>query len=205
LLIAVDLILKAVVENAYQSGNDWNFVVIPNLIEVRGLSYNTGAAFSFLANKEWGQIFLIVFTFIMLAALIFLYLILPEKYVLLKLALSLIVAGAIGNLVDRIAFRQVRDFVWVNIFGFPANCNFADFWIVFGTILAAIDILFIADFSVFPLRKSVREEQKKAKEEANNAATMTESKGAEQKNYHTDEKIAEGDQTDASEHNSNGG
>jgi lipoprotein signal peptidase len=172
---------------------------------VRGLSYNTGAAFSFLANKEWGQIFLIVFTFIMLAALIFLYLILPEKYVLLKLALSLIVAGAIGNLVDRIAFRQVRDFVWVNIFGFPANCNFADFWIVFGTILAAIDILFIADFSVFPLRKSVREEQKKAKEEANNAATMTESKGVEQKNYHTDEKTAEGDQTDASEHNSNGG
>jgi signal peptidase II len=166
ILLAVDLILKDVVERAELSGNSWNFDVIPSFIYVRGLTYNSGAAFSFLANASWGQVFLIAFTIIMVLALIALFLFVPEKYILIKLALSMIIAGAIGNLVDRIAMQKVRDFVWVNMFGKLACCNFADFWIVFGTIIAAIDVLFIADFAVFPLRKSVREAQKRKNEEA---------------------------------------
>ncbi|MDE7401102.1 MAG: hypothetical protein K2N17_03510, partial [Clostridia bacterium] len=53
-------------------------------------------------------------------------------------------------------FQSVREFVWVNIFGSWACCNYADFWIVFGVIYAVIDILFINEWAVFPLTKSAK-------------------------------------------------
>ena len=84
------------------------------------------------------------------------FLLLPEKFVGLKTALAMISAGALGNLVDRLAFGYVRDFVWMNLFGSYACCNFADFWIVLGVILAIIDVLFINDWAVFPLTKNAK-------------------------------------------------
>lgn len=152
-LLAADLILKFWYEEY-----DWNFTVIPKLIWVENnpANNNYGAAFSFLSNTEWGRIFFIVLTFIMLAVMIAAFLLLPEKFVGFKVALAMIAAGALGNLVDRLAFGYVRDFVWVNIFGKWACCNFADFWIVFGVIWAIIDILFLNEWAVFPLTKKAR-------------------------------------------------
>ncbi len=151
-LLTVDLVLKSC-EEVY----NWNFKVIPGLIYVESGSRNTGAAFSFLSDTEWGRIFFIVLTFIMLIVMIAAFLLLPERLVGLKVSLVMVAAGALGNLVDRLLpFRAVRDFVWVNIFGNWACCNFADFWIVFGVIYAVIDILFINEWAVFPLTKKAR-------------------------------------------------
>ncbi len=155
-LVATDLILKAC-EEVY----GWNFDVIPNLIWVESGSHNYGAAFSFLSDTEWGRIFFIVLTFVMLGIMTVAFLLLPERFVGFKVALSLIAAGALGNLVDRLAFGYVRDFVWVNIFGNWACCNFADFWIVFGVIWAVIDILFLNEWAVLPLTKTAKEAAKK--------------------------------------------
>ena len=157
-LLAADLILKFCYEKY-----DWNFTVIPKLIWVENnpANHNYGAAFSFLSNTEWGRIFFIVLTFIMLAVMIAAFLLLPERFVGFKTALAMIAAGALGNLVDRLAFKYVRDFVWVNIFGNWACCNFADFWIVFGVIWAVIDILFLSEWAVLPLTKTAREAAKK--------------------------------------------
>lgn len=150
-LLTVDLVLKSC-EEVY----NWNFKVIPGLIYVENGSRNTGAAFSFLSDTEWGRIFFIVLTFIMLIVMIAAFLLLPERFVGLKVALVMVAAGALGNLIDRLAFQSVRDFVWVNIFGSWACCNFADFWIVFGVIYAVIDILFINEWAVFPLTKAAK-------------------------------------------------
>lgn len=150
-LLTVDLVLKYC-EEAY----GWNFQVIPKLIYVEHGSRNTGAAFSFLSDTEWGRIFFIVLTFIMLVLMIAAFLLLPERFVGLKVALVMVAAGALGNLVDRLWLHSVRDFVWVNIFGNWACCNFADFWIVFGVIYAVIDILFINEWAVFPLTKTAK-------------------------------------------------
>lgn len=150
-LLAADLILKFC-EVKY----DWNFTVIPKLIWVESGIKNWGAGFSFLADKEWGRIFFIVLTFIMLIIMTGAYLLLPERAVGLKVALVLIAAGAMGNLIDRLAFGYVRDFVWVNIFGVPACCNFADFWIVFGMVWGIIDILFLNEWALFPLTKKAK-------------------------------------------------
>ena len=159
-LVLVDLLTKI-----FEERDNWNFTVIPNFIEVVSGSRNPGCAFSFLADAAWGQTFLIVTTFIMLAVLTAIFITLPERFILLKVAITLIVAGAIGNLIDRIAFREVRDFVGINMFGNMVSCNFADFWIVFGTVLAVIDIMFLNEWALIPLTKKAKEAQAKHKEE----------------------------------------
>lgn len=162
-LILVDLLTKI-----FEERDSWNFIVIPKLIEVESGSRNPGCAFSFLADAAWGQIFLIIMTFLLLVVLIAAFIIMPEKHLFLKISLCLIISGAIGNLIDRIAYREVRDFVNVNIFGSMAACNFADFWIVFGTIIAVVALLFIDEWSVFPLTKSAKAAQEKRKAESEN-------------------------------------
>lgn len=172
-LVALDLILKHC-EEAYK----WEFNVIPKFIEVTYGSHNTGAAFSFLANTAWGRVFFIVLTFIMLGAMTFAFLIIPKRFVVLKTALVMVAAGAFGNLIDRLAFGYVRDFVWMNIFGGWACCNFADFYIVLGVILAVIDILFFNEWAVFPLTKGAKERVKQ-KEIAAAERKAAAEKGAE--------------------------
>ena len=154
-LLTVDLVLKYC-EEKY----GWNFTVIPKFIWVESGSRNTGAAFSFLADTEWGRIFFIVLTFIMLGVMIAAFIFLPERFIGLKTSLAMIASGALGNLIDRLAFAYVRDFVWMNIFGSYACCNFADFYIVLGVVLAAVDMLFFNEWSVFPLTKKAKAVQK---------------------------------------------
>lgn len=150
-LVAVDLILKAC-----EVSFDWNFNVIPHLIYVESGQKNTGAAFSFLAGEVWGRVFLIILSCFMFVAVAVVFIFLPERFVPLKTALVMIGAGAIGNLVDRIALGYVRDFVWMNIFGSWACCNFADFWIVLGVILAIADMIFFNEWALLPLTKGAK-------------------------------------------------
>lgn len=178
--VCVALVLVDLLTKIFEERDNWNFIVIPKLIEVESGSRNPGCAFSFLADAAWGQIFLIVMTFILLAVLIFTFVVLPEKHLLLKISLTLIISGALGNLIDRIAYREVRDFVNVNIFGSMAACNFADFWIVFGTVIAIVALLFVDVWAVFPLTKAAKAEQAKRKEETEGSGVSdVENAGAE--------------------------
>lgn len=153
-LVLIDLLTKI-----FEERNGWNFTVIRGFIEVVGGCRNPGCAFSFLADAEWGQPFLIAATFILLAALIFLFTVLPERFFLLKTAIAMIIAGALGNLIDRIAYGEVRDFVGLRMFGNIVYCNFADFWIVIGTVIAVVDLLFLNEIAVFPLTKRAKAAQ----------------------------------------------
>ena len=197
--VCVALVLVYLLTKIFEERDNWNFIVIPKLIEVESGSRNPGCAFSFLADAAWGQIFLIVMTFILLAVLIFTFVVLPEKHLLLKISLTLIISGALGNLIDRIAYREVRDFVNVNIFGSMAACNFADFWIVFGTIIAIVALLFVDVWAVFPLTKAAKAEQAKRRDETEGSgATTVENAGAE--NVQSD-----GENTSDGENESDGG
>lgn len=149
-LLALDLILK---HFAFQDG--WEFTVIPKVIWV-GLQRNTGAAFSFLSDAEWGRVFLIVLVFILLAAIIFVFIIMPERFVILKLVLAMMAAGALGNLIDRLAFGYVRDFVYLNMIFSSPCCNFADFYVVIGAVIGVIDALFLDEFAVIPLTQKAK-------------------------------------------------
>ncbi len=92
---------------------------------------NTGAAWSILKN---GRYFFIVTSIILIVLLV--YVLVRIRHALPRLSLSIITAGAIGNLIDRIYKGSVTDFFDFNIFGyhFP-TFNIADMSIFFGTIL----------------------------------------------------------------------
>ncbi len=162
LLVAADLLTKFLEEH-----QQWSFKVIPGFIEVSAGSRNPGCAFSFLdSHPEIGQPVLITLTFILLAALIFAFIVLPERFTFMKTVISLVAGGAIGNLVDRLMFRSVRDFVGINMFGNGfVYCNFADFFIVIGTVLAVLDLLFLDEWAIIPLTKRAKAAQALRKEE----------------------------------------
>ncbi len=105
------------------------------------LAHNTGAAFSFLASAGGWQrwFFSIVAVVISVVLLIWLWR-LPNRSRLLPTALSLVLGGAIGNLIDRVRFGYVVDFIDVHYAGYhwPAF-NVADSAIVIGVILILIE------------------------------------------------------------------
>jgi signal peptidase II len=101
---------------------------------------NTGAAFSILRNK---QTFLIILTaIVVLVLIIYLIKIIKEKdLVLLKIPLSFIIGGAIGNLIDRIRLDYVIDFFDFTLINYPVF-NVADVFIVLGSIILAYAVIF---------------------------------------------------------------
>ncbi|MCP4188267.1 MAG: lipoprotein signal peptidase [Gammaproteobacteria bacterium] len=104
------------------------------------LTYNTGAAFSFLAEAGGWQRWFFAITSIVVSAVIFVWLRKLERDDhLTAIALCLILGGAIGNLIDRIYLGYVIDYiqVWLGSYPWPAF-NIADAAISVG---AAILIL----------------------------------------------------------------
>lgn len=74
---------------------------------------NTGAAFSIsLGSPEFNRVFFIIMT--VLAVVFVLYMIYRSTTKLQRIALSLVIGGAIGNVIDRILFGYVTDFVDVD-------------------------------------------------------------------------------------------
>lgn len=104
------------------------------------LTYNTGAAFSFLADAGGWQRWFFAITSIVISAIILVWLKKLERDdKLTAIALCLILGGAIGNLIDRIYLGYVIDYiqVWLGTYPWPAF-NIADAAISIG---AAILIL----------------------------------------------------------------
>ncbi len=113
--------------------------LIPRLLELTYVE-NFGVAFGFLSGLSWLIIALTVVVLIGMMVFVFRY-----KYhtFLSYTACILIAAGGIGNVIDRIAFGYVVDYIHVMFF--PYVFNFADCCVVIGAILFAIWYLFIKD------------------------------------------------------------
>jgi signal peptidase II len=101
------------------------------------LTYNTGAAFSFLADAGGWQRWLFTVIAIIMSVLIVQWIRkLPAEETLTAISLCLILGGAIGNLIDRIHLGHVIDYiqVWLGSYPFPAF-NIADAAISVGAAL----------------------------------------------------------------------
>lgn len=92
---------------------------------------NSGIAFGIKTNAT-------LLVLIVLSLVLWIYL--KEKKTISTLGFSLIFAGGISNLVDRVTFGCVRDFI--AIFIFPAF-NFADFAITLGAVIIALNIIIL--------------------------------------------------------------
>ncbi|QOY93658.1 lipoprotein signal peptidase [Massilia sp. UMI-21] len=139
LVILFDQVTKLTVERSFAYGETLPLTGFFNLIKV----YNPGAAFSFLGDAGgWQRYF---FTGIALVAVGFI-LYLMKKHANQRLfcfALALIMGGAIGNVIDRLAYGHVIDFLdfyWAGVGHFPAF-NIADIGISVGAFLFIVDEL----------------------------------------------------------------
>ena len=104
------------------------------------LTYNTGAAFSFLADAGGWQRWLFTITAVVISTIIFLWIKkLPAEDTTTAISLSLILGGAIGNLIDRILLGHVIDYiqVWLGNYPWPAF-NIADAAISIGAAILII-------------------------------------------------------------------
>ena len=105
------------------------------------LRYNTGAAFSFLADQGGWQVYFFtsIASVVSLAILYWMYT-LPAKNRWLSIALAFILAGAIGNLFDRIMLGKVVDFIdwYYQDYHWPAF-NIADAVIMLGAVMMIWD------------------------------------------------------------------
>ena len=93
---------------------------------------NTGAAFGILKGFN---IPLLIFGLIALVVCIFFYF----KDRRLRLPLTFLIAGIMGNSIDRIFFGHVRDFINVGLFNFPVF-NLADSFNVIGVVLLIVSL-----------------------------------------------------------------
>ncbi len=102
---------------------------------------NTGAAFSFLSDAGGWQRWFFAVLAILISIIIAVWLTrLKKQETLLAVALSLILGGAMGNLIDRLAYGYVIDFldVYYQTWHWPAF-NVADSAITLGVILMLLE------------------------------------------------------------------
>lgn len=180
ILLFVDMLTKFLADAYFSQPDSPEYIVIiPDCI-VLCQSYNRGIAFSgFASAGAWAKIAIIVGTSAFMAAFAVYYFFADTRRSWLRVALVMIVAGGVGNLIDRVYFRVwdtatvfgVRDMVWVRVLWFDFGvCNFADFFIVGGAIVLALSLLFFDSCAVYPLTKKYKllaaeqEEKEAAKE-----------------------------------------
>ncbi|MCC5792851.1 MAG: lipoprotein signal peptidase [Legionellaceae bacterium] len=107
------------------------------------LAYNTGAAFSFLNGAGgWQHWFFLGFSSVMSVILAVWLLRLPRQDKLMACSLSLILGGAVGNLIDRLHYGYVIDFIdmYYKHYHWPIF-NIADSAICIGAVLLLIESL----------------------------------------------------------------
>ena len=138
IIVLFDQISKITINRLFAFGDSTPITSFFNLV----LAYNKGAAFSFLAAESgWQRYF---FTALRIAAALFIIYLLKRHagQRLFCWALALILGGAIGNVIDRIAYGHVIDFLDFHFrnWHWPAF-NVADSAICIGAVLFVIDEL----------------------------------------------------------------
>lgn len=150
--LLLDLISKSIIEHTMELGQ--SVTVIPKLLNF-SYTINKRAAFSFdfgLSNvlgEKGVIIFFIIVTVIAVGFFGYLLFKAPKKGMLFRISFALIIAGALGNMFDRIFCEGVRDFIQIEYLGlelFGSNTfaifNIADSCVVVGAILLVVFYIF---------------------------------------------------------------
>ena len=137
-LIAADLLTKL---TASKLGSR-EVVLIPGVLS---LSYieNHGAAFGIMQGRQW--LLIVISAVIITAAVVFcIRRIRDTRYRYLRVLTVFLVAGALGNMIDRIMLGYVRDFIYFKLIDFPVF-NVADIYVTVSAVLILIWIILHGD------------------------------------------------------------
>jgi len=124
IVLGLDQLTKHTIAAGIAAGDEKKFLPGVTLVHVR----NTGVAFSIFSG---GGTLVLIFTLVALAVLVGYFARRPEKP-MLWLPTGMLVGGAIGNLIDRVARGSVTD--WIKLPHWPAF-NVADISITFGVLV----------------------------------------------------------------------
>lgn len=107
-------------------------VLIPGVFELTYLE-NRGAAWGMFENFQW---LFLIFTVILLAALVYCYIKTPmeRQYRAFRILAVILSAGAAGNAIDRAVQGYVVDFFYLSLIDFPVF-NVADCYVTFSLVL----------------------------------------------------------------------
>lgn len=110
--------------------------------DIFSLSYleNRGAAWGIFQGKTK---FLLIISIIIIIGMIYFIFKYKPKNILMRISLSFIIGGAVGNMYDRMVHKYVVDFIYFHykdIYSFP-TFNVADMSVVLGTILLALCLI----------------------------------------------------------------
>jgi len=140
IVLLLDQITKHVIHTHVRL-ND-SIVVVPGFFNITHIR-NKGAAFGMLSSlpEFWRSAFFITVTLVAVVAII--ALIMKTNEGLLVYAFSLIAGGALGNVIDRIRYGEVVDFIqwYIKSYYWP-SFNVADSAITIGVALLAFEMLF---------------------------------------------------------------
>ena len=141
LVLVLDRLSKIWVENHIQPGEA--ITIIPSVFRITHV-LNFGAAFSLFADStapEHVRLFLTIFSAVAILIVLFFFVRLGRRLTLSSISLALILAGAIGNLYDRLRFGYVTDFLEVHIVRYHwPDFNIADSAIVIGACLMFLEL-----------------------------------------------------------------
>lgn len=136
-LVAVDQFTKHLV-CANLKGQD-NVILIKGVFELEYLE-NRGAAFGILQNQQWLFITLF-FLFLIIVGILYVRIPLVRRYSPVRIIALLIIAGGIGNLIDRIRLGYVVDFFYFSLINFPIF-NVADIYVTVSMVVLFILFIF---------------------------------------------------------------
>ena len=152
--LAIDLITKYLFSDISYTK------IIPYIIAFQTNGGNTGAAFGIFSKSTT---FLIVISIVIVLCLLFVDVCLKIKSKVYTIGFGLILAGAVGNFVDRIALGYVRDFIMFDFWRSFPIFNFADCCIVVGAIMVCVHFIFLSK-----AQKSTSGNDKKVGKDGNN-------------------------------------
>ncbi len=140
LLVAADQGIKFWAADVLKSAKTMKFIGFGD-VRVLDLRYveNTGAAFSSFSGARW---FLTALVSVLLIALLIFVIRYKYKNGFFLISAVMIMAGGVGNLIDRVRLGYVIDYLDVKLFRF-AVFNFADVCVVLGAVFMLIFMFFV--------------------------------------------------------------
>ncbi len=135
LITGLDQMVKGIIINQVDLFE--KIIVIPGIFQITHIR-NEGAAYSMFSSMP--MLLIVMPSIVMLAGLVYIALANKENHLLLMVAISMVIGGGLGNLIDRIKTGYVVDYLDIHIIPI---FNMADIFICVGCGLLFIYLIFI--------------------------------------------------------------